>query len=108
MPHHMLLILDIRNQLSLGLRAVVSQSPSSPLTTFDSATSSSGIGIPTSTLDTGGCAGQSPTSNQLSKWFSPQLLAQARAGQLPIISATKIVPVEELERVQQSSAIVHN
>lgn len=44
----------------------------------------------------------SPVSNQLAKWFSPELLAQARAGKLPgipTLSPTQhMLSVEELER----------
>ena len=54
----------------------------------------------------------SPTSNQLARWFSPELLAQARAGQLPdmpnIPSTQNMLSVEEFERLQQASAAVHN
>ncbi|XP_069683292.1 eukaryotic translation initiation factor 4E transporter-like isoform X2 [Periplaneta americana] len=54
----------------------------------------------------------SPTSNQLARWFSPELLAQARAGQLPdmppILSTQNMLSLEELERLQQASAAVHN
>ncbi|PNF25668.1 hypothetical protein B7P43_G00632 [Cryptotermes secundus] len=54
----------------------------------------------------------SPTSNQLARWFSPELLAQARAGQLPdmppIPSTQNMLSLEELERLQQASAAVHN
>lgn len=45
----------------------------------------------------------SPVSNQLARWFSPELLAQARAGQLPDMSPTQnMLSVEELERLQQA------
>lgn len=51
----------------------------------------------------------SPVSNQLARWFSPELLAQARAGKLPhmpSLSPTQnMLSVEELERLQQA---VHN
>ncbi|XP_049838450.1 eukaryotic translation initiation factor 4E transporter isoform X13 [Schistocerca gregaria] len=56
----------------------------------------------------------SPTSNQLARWFSPELLAQARAGQLPnmppVPSTPNVLSLEELERLQQSAAAaaVHN
>lgn len=50
----------------------------------------------------------SPTSNQLARWFSPELLAQARAGKLPDIGQTNVVSLEELERLQQASTTVHN
>ncbi|KAG8247075.1 Eukaryotic translation initiation factor 4E [Homalodisca vitripennis] len=51
----------------------------------------------------------SPVSNQLARWFSPELLAQARAGKLPGMPAfsptQNMLSVEELERLQQA---VHN
>lgn len=51
----------------------------------------------------------SPVSNQLARWFSPELLAQARAGKLPdmppISPNQSMLSVEELERLQQA---VHN
>lgn len=51
----------------------------------------------------------SPTSNQLARWFSPELLAQARAGKLPELGQTNsILSVEELERLQHASTTVHN
>lgn len=51
----------------------------------------------------------SPTSNQLARWFSPELLAQATAGKLPSVNmAANALSLEELERIQHSSAIVHN
>ncbi|XP_034935730.1 eukaryotic translation initiation factor 4E transporter-like isoform X2 [Chelonus insularis] len=49
----------------------------------------------------------SPTSNQLARWFSPELLAKARAGKLPELGQTNVLSLEELERLQQSSAVVH-
>ena len=49
----------------------------------------------------------SPTSNQLARWFSPELLAQANAGKLPPVSMPNVVSLEELERIQHE-AIVHN
>ncbi|KAL0129049.1 hypothetical protein PUN28_004031 [Cardiocondyla obscurior] len=50
----------------------------------------------------------SPTSNQLARWFSPELLAQARAGKLPELAQTNVLSLEELERLQHASTIVHN
>ncbi|KAL6257943.1 hypothetical protein P5V15_011541 [Pogonomyrmex californicus] len=50
----------------------------------------------------------SPTSNQLARWFSPELLAQARAGKLPELAQTNVLSLEELERNQHASTIVHN
>ncbi|XP_077288125.1 uncharacterized protein LOC143912699 isoform X2 [Arctopsyche grandis] len=51
----------------------------------------------------------SPTSNQLARWFSPELLAQATAGKLPSVNmAQNVLSLEELERIQHSEAIVHN
>lgn len=50
----------------------------------------------------------SPTSNQLARWFSPELLAQARAGKLPELGQTNVLSLEELERLQHASTIVHN
>lgn len=51
----------------------------------------------------------SPTSNQLAQWFSPELLAQASAGKLPLLNASQTVSLEEFERnIQHSTAIVHN
>lgn len=51
----------------------------------------------------------SPVSNQLARWFSPELLAQARAGKLPdmppISPTQNMLSVEEIERLQQA---VHN
>lgn len=51
----------------------------------------------------------SPVSNQLARWFSPELLAQARAGKLPdmppLSPTQNMLSVEELERLQQ---VVHN
>lgn len=41
--------------------------------------------------------------NQLSRWFSPELLAQARSG--PTVPAQGMLSVEDIERLQQS---VHN
>uniref|UniRef100_A0A336LMY6 CSON003341 protein n=1 Tax=Culicoides sonorensis TaxID=179676 RepID=A0A336LMY6_CULSO len=51
----------------------------------------------------------SPTSNQLARWFSPELLAQASAGKLPSINSTQALSLEEFERsMQNSSATVLN
>ncbi|XP_011305362.1 eukaryotic translation initiation factor 4E transporter isoform X3 [Fopius arisanus] len=50
----------------------------------------------------------SPTSNQLARWFSPELLAKARAGKLPELGQTNVLSLEELERLQQASAAVHD
>ncbi|XP_044577225.1 eukaryotic translation initiation factor 4E transporter-like isoform X4 [Cotesia glomerata] len=50
----------------------------------------------------------SPTSNQLARWFSPELLAKARAGKLPELGQTNVLSLEELERLQQASAVVHD
>ncbi|XP_063987943.1 eukaryotic translation initiation factor 4E transporter-like isoform X3 [Diachasmimorpha longicaudata] len=50
----------------------------------------------------------SPTSNQLARWFSPELLAKARAGKLPELGQTNVLSLEELERLQQASATVHD
>ncbi|XP_048263916.1 eukaryotic translation initiation factor 4E transporter isoform X2 [Bombus terrestris] len=50
----------------------------------------------------------SPTSNQLARWFSPELLAQARAGKLPELVQTNVLSLEELERLQHASTTVHN
>ncbi|XP_072155534.1 uncharacterized protein [Bemisia tabaci] len=47
----------------------------------------------------------SQVNNQLLRWFSPELLAQARAGQLPnmppVSPAQNMLSVEEIERLQQ-------
>uniref|UniRef100_A0A8D8ABJ2 Nuclear transcription factor Y subunit gamma n=1 Tax=Culex pipiens TaxID=7175 RepID=A0A8D8ABJ2_CULPI len=53
--------------------------------------------------------GLSPTSNQLARWFSPELLAQASAGKLPSLNIGQAMSLEEFERnMQHSSATVHN
>ncbi|XP_037037944.1 putative uncharacterized protein DDB_G0271606 isoform X2 [Bradysia coprophila] len=53
--------------------------------------------------------GLSPTSNQLARWFSPELLAQASAGKLPSLNIGQALSLEEFERsMQHSSATVHN
>ncbi|CRL07211.1 CLUMA_CG020194, isoform A [Clunio marinus] len=50
----------------------------------------------------GGCL--SPTSNQLAKWFSPELLADASAGKLPSVKANgQMLSLEEFERCIQNS-----
>jgi len=47
---------------------------------------------------------QSPVSNQLARWFSPELLAQARAGRLPNMPAmtqnVNMLSVEDIEKFQ--------
>ncbi|KAH8269765.1 hypothetical protein KR018_001291, partial [Drosophila ironensis] len=51
----------------------------------------------------------SPTNNQLAQWFSPELLARASAGKLPLLNVNQALSLEEFERsIQHSSAIVHN
>jgi eukaryotic translation initiation factor 4E transporter len=51
----------------------------------------------------------SPTSNQLARWFSPELLAKAKAGNLPTLNVEQTLSLEEFERsIQHSSATVHN
>lgn len=53
--------------------------------------------------------GLSPTSNQLAQWFSPELLAQASAGKLPLLNMNQALSLEEFERnMQHSSTAVHN
>ena len=53
--------------------------------------------------------GLSPTSNQLAQWFSPELLAQASAGKLPLLNMNQALSLEEFERsIQHSSTAVHN
>ncbi|KFB38910.1 AGAP000453-PA-like protein [Anopheles sinensis] len=54
--------------------------------------------------------GLSPTSNQLARWFSPELLAQASAGKLPSLNlGNQVMFLEEFERtIQHSSTTVHN
>lgn len=51
---------------------------------------------------------RSPTSNQLSRWFSPDLLERARGGELPSTAGlTKpVLSLEEIER--QTAPPVHN
>ncbi|XP_017062776.1 eukaryotic translation initiation factor 4E transporter [Drosophila eugracilis] len=52
---------------------------------------------------------QSPTNNQLAQWFSPELLAKASAGKLPLLNMNQALSLEEFERsIQHSSAVVHN
>ncbi|XP_054280145.1 eukaryotic translation initiation factor 4E transporter isoform X2 [Macrosteles quadrilineatus] len=52
---------------------------------------------------------QEQVNNQLARWFSPELLAQAREGKLPhmppLSPTQNMLSVEELERLQQA---VHN
>ncbi|KAH8317554.1 hypothetical protein KR074_001711, partial [Drosophila pseudoananassae] len=51
----------------------------------------------------------SPTNNQLAQWFSPELLARASAGKLPLLNINQALSLEEFERsIQHSSAVVHN
>ena len=50
----------------------------------------------------------SPTSNQLAKWFSPELLAKGRVGKLPELGQSNVLSLEELERHQYASTTVHN
>lgn len=53
--------------------------------------------------------GLSPTSNQLAQWFSPELLAQASAGKLPLLNMNQALSLEEFERsIQHSSTSVNN
>lgn len=60
-------------------------------------------------LNFGREGGLSPTSNQLARWFSPELLAQASAGKLPSLNIGQALSLEEFERsIQHSSATVHN
>ncbi|KAF5291743.1 hypothetical protein FQA39_LY14231 [Lamprigera yunnana] len=52
----------------------------------------------------------SPTSNQLARWFSPELLERARAGKVPNLPSTATaqhaISLEELER--QTAPPIHN
>ena len=48
----------------------------------------------------------SPTSNQLARWFSPELLASA--GKLPSLGIGQALSLEEIERNIQHSSTVHN
>lgn len=50
----------------------------------------------------------SPTSNQLLRWFTPELLEEARAGKLPELGQVNMLSLEELERLQQTSAVVND
>ncbi|KAG5673640.1 hypothetical protein PVAND_003669 [Polypedilum vanderplanki] len=53
-------------------------------------------------VNNGGCL--SPTSNQLAKWFSPELLADASAGKLlPSLNVGQMMSLEELEKCMQNS-----
>ncbi|XP_018330071.1 eukaryotic translation initiation factor 4E transporter-like isoform X4 [Agrilus planipennis] len=58
----------------------------------------------------GGGGDLSPTSNQLARWFSPDLLERARAGKLPNMPnashSQHAINLEELER--QTAPPVHN
>ncbi|XP_034237032.1 eukaryotic translation initiation factor 4E transporter-like isoform X3 [Thrips palmi] len=56
-----------------------------------------------SEMSHGGSGDVGSNGNQLSRWFSPQLLAQARSG--PSVPAQGMLSVEDIERLQQS---VHN
>ncbi|KAL5289738.1 Eif4enif1 family protein [Megaselia abdita] len=47
--------------------------------------------------------GLSPTSNQLARWFSPELLAQASAGKLPSLNIGQALSLQDFERSMQSS-----
>uniref|UniRef100_A0A7G3AJT2 Putative eukaryotic translation initiation factor 4e transporter-like protein n=1 Tax=Lutzomyia longipalpis TaxID=7200 RepID=A0A7G3AJT2_LUTLO len=62
-----------------------------------------------SMLNFGRDGNMSPTSNQLARWFSPELLAQASAGKLPSLGVGQALSLEEFERnIQHSSTTVHN
>ncbi|KAH8398907.1 hypothetical protein KR222_005986, partial [Zaprionus bogoriensis] len=51
----------------------------------------------------------SPTTNQLAQWFSPELLARASAGKLPLLNMDQALSLEDFERsMQHSSATVLN
>ena len=52
-------------------------------------------------LNNGGCL--SPTSNQLAKWFSPQLLEDASAGKLPQMNVNQMLSLEEFEKCIQNT-----
>lgn len=56
----------------------------------------------------GGTSRLSPTTNQLAQWFSPELLAQAEAGKLPMLDQNKALSLEEFERNMHSSTTVKN
>ncbi|GBP35448.1 hypothetical protein EVAR_94900_1 [Eumeta japonica] len=43
--------------------------------------------------------------NQLARWFSPELLAQASAGKLPSVHVPNALSLEELERAHHSPAV---
>ncbi|XP_017853679.1 protein cup isoform X2 [Drosophila busckii] len=48
-------------------------------------------------------------SNQLAQWFSPELLAKASAGKLPLLNMNQALSLEEFERsIQHSSSTVHS
>lgn len=49
----------------------------------------------------------SPTSNQLARWFSPELLAKAQAGKLPSVSQPQtMLSLEEFERTISNAPVV--
>lgn len=50
----------------------------------------------------------SPTSNQLTRWFSPDLLERARVGELPSTAGLSqhLLSLEEIERI--AAPPVHN
>lgn len=48
--------------------------------------------------------GMSPTSNQLARWFSPELLAKAQAGKLPSLNQPQAMSLEEFERTISNNA----
>uniref|UniRef100_A0A1I8P7L2 Uncharacterized protein n=1 Tax=Stomoxys calcitrans TaxID=35570 RepID=A0A1I8P7L2_STOCA len=51
----------------------------------------------------------SPTSNVLAQWFSPEVLAKASAGKLPLLNMNQALSLEALEKsIQHSSTPVHN
>lgn len=53
-------------------------------------------------VNNGGCL--SPTSNQLAKWFSPELLADASAGKLPSMKMNgQMLSLEEFEKCIHNS-----
>jgi eukaryotic translation initiation factor 4E transporter len=53
-------------------------------------------------VNNGGCL--SPTSNQLAKWFSPELLADATAGKLPSMKMNgQMLSLEEFEKCIHNS-----
>lgn len=70
------------------------------------------LGVPGTAPVQSACDGSSsrlsPTSNQLAQWFSPELLAQASAGKLPLLDVGKALSLEEFERNMHSSTTVNN